>query len=136
MARILVVDDEKSILEMLRYTLEAQGYLVITAETGAKALSWIKEVKLDLAIIDLGLPDMNGLEICREIKENSRTRAIPIIILTGNATNEAKIKGNLEVSADLFLNKPIENADLNKAVATILEQAEKKHMLLRNKFRK
>ena len=136
MARILVVDDEKSILEMLRYTLEAQGYLVITAETGAKALSWIKEVKLDLAIIDLGLPDMNGLEICREIKENSRTRAIQIIILTGNATNEAKIKGNLEVSADLFLNKPIENADLNKAVATILEQAEKKHMLLRNKFRK
>jgi two-component system alkaline phosphatase synthesis response regulator PhoP len=135
MAKILVVDDEKSVLEMLRYALEAQGYMVITAETGAMALSWLKETRLDLAIIDLGLPDMNGLEICTSIKENPKTRSLPIMILTGNSTNEAKIKGSLEASSDLFLNKPIEIADLKKAVAVMLENAGKKKLLLRNTFK-
>ena len=135
MHKILVVDDEKSILELLRFCLESQGYMVITADTGKMAMNWLKEVRLDLAIIDLGLPDMNGLEICTAIKEDPKTRAIPIVILTGNTTNEAKIKGNLDGNADLFLNKPIEVEDLKNAVASILDKAEKKKLLLRNSFK-
>ena len=135
MYKILVVDDEKAILEMLRLCLESQGYMVLTADTGKMAMNWIKEVRLDLAIVDLGLPDMNGLQICMAIKEDPKTRATPIVILAGNTSNEAKIKGNIDGNADLFLNKPIEISDLKTAVATILEKSEKKKLLLRNSFK-
>jgi len=131
MAKILIVEDERSVSEMLKACLERQGYMVITAENGTKALSWIKEVKLDLAIVDLGLPDINGMEVCLAIRENPRTRRMPIMILTGNVSNEARIKGNLEADADLFLNKPIELKDLKKAVENLLGKAEKNKLLLR-----
>jgi DNA-binding response OmpR family regulator len=135
MHKILLVDDEKSILEMLKYCLEHEGYMVLTAETGKMAQNWVKETKIDLAIVDLGLPDMSGIEVCEAIKEDPRTRSVPIIILTGNTSNEARIKGNLYGHAELFLNKPIEIDDLRKAVACILEKAEKKKLLLRNSFK-
>lgn len=135
MYKILVVDDEKSILEMLKYCLEHEGYMVVTAETGKMAQNWIKEMKVDLAIVDLGLPDMNGLEFCESVKEDPKTRSIPLIILTGNTSNEARIKGNTCACAELFLNKPIEIDDLRKAVAAILEKAEKRKLLLRNSFK-
>ncbi|OGR63254.1 MAG: hypothetical protein A2X31_11165 [Elusimicrobia bacterium GWB2_63_22] len=135
MHKILVVDDEKSILEMLKYCLEHEGYMVLTAETGEMAKNWVKEVKLDLAIVDLGLPDISGLQVCEFIKEDPKTRATPIIILTGNTSNDARIKGNSCANAELFLNKPIEIADLRKAVAAILEKSEKKKLLLRNSFK-
>ena len=131
MAKILIVEDERSVSEMLKACLERQGYMVITAENGTSALSWIKEVKLDLAIVDLGLPDINGMEVCLAIRENPRTRRMPIMILTGNVSNEARIKGNLEADADLFLNKPIELKDLKKAVENLLGKAEKNKLLLR-----
>lgn len=135
MHKILVVDDEKSILEMLKYCLEHEGYMVLTAETGEMAKNWVKEVKLDLAIVDLGLPDISGLQVCEFIKEDPKTRATPIIILTGNTSNDARIKGNSCANAELFLNKPIEIDDLRKAVAAILEKSEKKKLLLRNSFK-
>ncbi len=135
MPKILIVEDEKSVLEMLKTCLERQGYMVIPAETGAIALKWIKEVKLDLAIIDLGLPDINGMEVCKALKGNPQTKSTPIMILTGNLTNEAKIAGNLEANADLFLNKPIELTDLRTAVGTMLENGEKKKLLLRSVYK-
>lgn len=135
MHKILVVDDEKSILEMLKYCLEHEGHMVITAETGQMAMNWIKEVKLDLAIVDLGLPDVSGIQVCEFLKEDPKTRSTPVIILTGNTSNEARIKSNLCANAELFLNKPIEIDDLRKAVSTILEKAEKRKLLLRNSFK-
>ena len=134
MPKILIVEDEKSVLEMLKTCLERQGYMVLTAETGASALNWIREVKLDLAIVDLGLPDMNGLEVCSAIKGNSRARSTPIMILTGNLANEARIKGTLEANVELYLNKPIELSDLKRAVGELLEKAEKKRLLLRRAY--
>ena len=135
MPKILIVEDERSVSEMLKACLERQGYMVITAENGTKALSWIKEVKLDLAIVDLGLPDINGMEVCLAIRGNPKTRRMPIMILTGNVSNEARIKGNLEANADLFLNKPIELTDLKKAVENLLGKAEKKKILLRGVYK-
>jgi DNA-binding response OmpR family regulator len=131
MAKILIVEDEKSVREMLKTCLEAQGYMVLTAENGRAALNWVKEVRLDLAIVDLGLPDINGLEVCAAIKGDPKTRATQILILTGNASNEARILGNLQVNADLYLNKPLDIADLNKAVGGLLEKAQKRKLLLR-----
>ena len=135
MSKILIVEDERSVSEMLKTCLERQGYMVITAETGAKALEWIKEVRLDLAIVDLGLPDISGLEVCQAIKGNPKTSCTPIMILTGNITNEARIKGNLEAHADLYLNKPIELADLRAAVGNLIEKAGKKKLLLRSAYK-
>jgi len=135
MNKILVVEDEESITELLRLCLEAEGYLVLATDKGRTALEWIKETRLDLAIIDLGLPDIHGMEICRAIKENPKTRALPIIILTGNTSNIAKIEGNLNANADLFLNKPISTEDLKKSVALILEKSSKKKLLLRNSIK-
>ncbi|MDA8243593.1 MAG: response regulator transcription factor [Elusimicrobia bacterium] len=135
MAKILVVEDEKSVQELVKYCLEADGYMVVTADDGKMAGSWIKEIKFDLAILDLCLPDGNGIEICASIKEDPKTRAMPVIILTGNSSNEARIKSNLEAKADLFLNKPISPDDLRNAVKTMLAAAEKKKLLLRNSIR-
>lgn len=135
MPKILIVEDERSVSEMLKACLERQGYMVITAENGTKALSWIKEVKLDLAIVDLGLPDINGMEVCLAIKGNPKTRSMPIMILTGDVSNESRIKGKLEANADLFLNKPIELGDLKKAVENLLGKAEKKNLPLRGVYK-
>ena len=135
MNKILVVEDEESITELLKFCLEAEGHLVVATDKGRTALEWIKEVRVDLAIVDLGLPDINGLEVCRAIKENPRTRSIPIIILTGNTSNVAKIEGNLAGGADLFLNKPISTDDLKKSVTMVLEKAKKKKLLLRNSLK-
>jgi len=135
MNKILVVEDEEGISELLKHCLEAEGYLVLATDKGKTALEWVKEVRVDLAIVDLGLPDIHGLEVCRTIKENPKTRAIPIIILTGNTSNVAKIQGNLDANADLFLNKPISTDDLKKAVAMVFEKSEKRKMLLRNSLK-
>ncbi len=134
MRKILVVDDETSFLNLLRHALEAQGYMVLTAENGKTAVNWVREVPLDLAIVDLGLPDISGMEVCRTIKENPRTRHTKVIILTGNNTNEARIESNLNARAELFLNKPIQIADLRSAVSGLLERSEKEKMLLRASF--
>ncbi|OGR97592.1 MAG: hypothetical protein A2016_03875 [Elusimicrobia bacterium GWF2_62_30] len=137
MNKILVVEDDPSIMEMLKYCLESQGYMIISAENGKTALNWVKEGNIDLAIIDLGLPDMNGMEVCRTIKDNPRTRATPVIILTGNSSNEARIESRLVANANLFLNKPIDAGDLRKAVSKMFEKSEREKRLLRTsiKFR-
>ena len=85
--------------------------------------------------MDLGLPDISGFEVCRHIKDNPKTRSIPVIILTGNTSNNAKIEGNMEANADLFLNKPIGIDDLKKAVNMMFEKVAKKKLLLRNSLK-
>jgi DNA-binding response OmpR family regulator len=135
MAKILIVEDEPSVQEMLKFCLESDGHMIVTADNGKTAVNWVKEVKFDLAILDLNLPDMNGMQICMCIKEDPKTRATPVIILTGNSSNEARIKSNLEAKADLFLNKPINTDDLKSAIKSMLETAEKRKLLLRNSIR-
>lgn len=133
--KILVVEDEVTISELLKDCLEADGYLVVATDSGKVAIEWIKEIRVDLAIVDLGLPDISGFEVCRAIKDNPKTRSIPTIILTGNTSNAAKIEGNLEANADLFLNKPFSIDDLKKAVTMMFEKAAKKKLLLRNSLK-
>lgn len=132
MSKILVVEDDKLLLEFLKHCLETEGHLAMLADNGEKAMGWVREAKFDLAILDLHLPDMNGMQICSAIKENVRTRATPVIILTGNSSNEVRIKSNLVANADLFLTKPIDPNDLRQAVKKILVAAANKRMLLSN----
>ena len=95
---ILAIDDERDILELLEYNLSKEGFKVLTAESGEAGLEIIRKNMPDLIILDLMLPGMNGLEICRAAKENVQTKKIPIVMLTAKG-EEADIVAGLEIGS-------------------------------------
>lgn len=103
--RILVVDDEEDILELIRFNLVKEGYQVLTAPTGEEALDQAKQGASDLILLDLMLPGLDGLDVCRRLKSNSDTSRIPIIMLTAK-TEDADIVTGLELGADDYITKP------------------------------
>jgi len=102
---ILVVDDEEDILEMIRYNLSKEGYTVAGAQSGEGAVNAMRESSPDLVILDLMLPGMDGLDVCRHIKNNPQTGHIPVIMLTAKGT-EADVVAGLEIGADDYVVKP------------------------------
>ena len=102
---ILVVEDEKDIRELLKYNLEKEGYQVFGAATGEEALRAIRDRRLDLILLDLMLPGIDGLEVCRRIKGEAQTQHLPIIMLTAKG-EEADIVTGLELGADDYITKP------------------------------
>jgi len=103
--KILVVDDETDVIDMLVINLRAAGFNVITAEDGASALTKVRKDSPSLIILDLMLPQMSGLEVCKLLKGDIATRHIPIIMLTAKAEEVDKIVG-LELGADDYVTKP------------------------------
>jgi two-component system KDP operon response regulator KdpE len=101
--RVLVVDDEPAILRFLRAGLAAQGYVVSEAEEGRTALEAVRRQSVDLIVLDLGLPDIDGLEVIRRIREGGA--AIPIIVLSSRDDEGAKVEA-LDLGADDFVTKP------------------------------
>lgn len=100
-------------------------------------MRWLAGIdKPDLVIIDIGLPDMDGLELCRKIKNNLSTRKIPIIILTGKDGNENRIKGTLDCKADLYLNKPIEFEQLYGAIKKLIKRRQEEQSIIRDIYEK
>jgi two-component system phosphate regulon response regulator PhoB len=102
---ILVVEDEEDILELLRYNLAKEGYSVTGVIDGEAALRAARSTTPDLILLDLMLPGMDGLTVCRELKQDARTRDLPIIMLTAKG-EEADIVAGLELGADDYLTKP------------------------------
>jgi len=103
--RILIVDDEEDILSLVEYNLKKEGYRTIGVKTGEAALQLVEEETPDLIILDLMLPEMDGLEVCRILKSNENTSDIPIIMLTAKG-EEADIVVGLEIGADDYVTKP------------------------------
>ncbi len=103
--KILIVDDEEDILSLVEYNLKKEGYRTIGVKTGEAALQLVEEETPDLIILDLMLPEMDGLEVCRIIKSNERTSDIPIIMLTAKG-EETDIVVGLEIGADDYVTKP------------------------------
>ncbi len=101
--RILVVDDEPAILRFLHASLESQGYIVATAADAHTALDMVRRHTADLVVLDLGLPDMDGLDIVRQIRDGGET--LPIIILSTRGNESAKVKA-LDLNADDYVAKP------------------------------
>jgi two-component system phosphate regulon response regulator PhoB len=99
------VEDEENIRELLKYNLEKEGYQVFGAATGEKALQAIRDRLPDLVLLDLMLPGMDGLEVCRQIRGEAQTRHLPIIMLTAKG-EEADIVTGLELGADDYITKP------------------------------
>jgi two-component system alkaline phosphatase synthesis response regulator PhoP len=102
---VLAVEDEEDILELVRYNLEKEGYRVTGAVSGEEALRHARSQPPDLIVLDLMLPGMDGLTVCRELKQDARTRDLPIIILTAKG-EEADIVAGLELGADDYVTKP------------------------------
>ena len=122
--RILVVDDEPDVLELVVYHLEKEAYRVDVADTGDKALKMARENLPSLLVLDLMLPGINGLEICRLLKRDPKTRDIPILMLTARAAEENRIKG-LEFGAHDYVTKPFSPRELVLRIKNLLRLTEK-----------
>ena len=120
MAKILVVDDEASIVTMLAYNLKKEGYDVVTAEDGEVALEKFESEKPDLLLLDIMMPKMDGYEVCRKIREKSN---VPIIMLTARADEVDKVVG-LEMGEDDYVTKPFGNRELIARVKANLRRSD------------
>jgi len=119
--KLLVVDDEEDILELLRYNLEREGYSVVTAQSGEEAVELAGIVSPDLILLDLMLPGINGLDVCRILSRGENTALIPIIILTARA-EEADIVAGLELGADDYISKPFSPRVVTARVRSVLRR--------------
>jgi two-component system phosphate regulon response regulator PhoB len=118
---ILVVDDELPIIELIQYNLKKEGFTVLTAENGARALELARSEKPDLIILDLMLPDMGGFDICRILRNDSSTARIPIIMATAK-TSDSDIVSGLELGADDYITKPFSPKVLVARVKSVLRR--------------
>jgi len=120
--RILIVDDERDILEVLRYNLEQAAFQVRTAIDGRTALGELARETPDLVVLDLMLPDMTGLEVCRRIRADEKTARLPILMLTAKAEEVDRVVG-LEVGADDYVTKPFSPREVVLRVQSILRRS-------------
>ena len=121
-ATVLVIDDEKDLLELVRYNLEKEHLDVITASDGASGLEIGLKHKPDLVVLDLMMPGMNGLEVCKQLRADARTGRVPIIMLTAKAAETDKIVG-LEMGADDYITKPFSVRELLARVRAVLRRS-------------
>lgn len=118
--RLLIVEDEPTLLEQLASLLKNQGYAVDTAADGREGLYYGEEYDYDLAIVDIGLPHINGIELIRQLREKGRR--FPILILTARGAWQDKVEG-LEAGADDYLVKPFHNEELSARINALLRRA-------------
>ncbi|SEF68964.1 two-component system, OmpR family, alkaline phosphatase synthesis response regulator PhoP [Caloramator fervidus] len=122
--KILIIDDELHIIELLKYNLEANGYKAFYALNGKEGLRLASEKKPDLILLDVMLPEMDGFDVCKEIKKNEDTSNIPIIMLTAKSEEFDKILG-LELGADDYITKPFSIRELLARVKAVLRRNNK-----------
>jgi two-component system phosphate regulon response regulator PhoB len=118
---ILVVEDEADIAELIRYNLDKEGYRVAWAETGEQALTAAREQRPDLVLLDLMLPGLDGLEVCRQLSADEQTKAIPIIMVTARG-EEADVVTGLELGATDYVTKPFSPRILTARVRAVIRR--------------
>ena len=121
--KILIVEDEKDIHELIAYNLNQEGYALVSAFTGDEALEKAISESPDLILLDIMLPIMNGLDVCRELKANNKTALIPIIMLTAK-NEDVDIVTGLELGADDYITKPFSPRVLIARLRAILRRNE------------
>lgn len=120
MAKILVVEDERNLLEMLRYNLAREGYEVLPATDGQEALELASQHSPDLVVLDIMLPKLDGFEVCRRLR---RTMTMPIVMLTAKTEEVDRVVG-LELGADDYVPKPFSMRELLARIRAMLRRAE------------
>ena len=128
MSKVLIVEDEANIRQLVKYNLEKESFQVIEAEDGLQGLRLAKAEKPDLVLLDLMLPQMDGLEVCRSLKGNQATAALPIIMLTAKSEEIDKVIG-LELGADDYMTKPFSPRELVARVKAVLRRSQKEAAL-------
>jgi two-component system, OmpR family, alkaline phosphatase synthesis response regulator PhoP len=118
---ILVVDDEEDILELVRFTLSREGFTILCAASGEAAWDLLKTERVNLLVLDLMLPGMDGLELARRLKSEPRTQAVPIVMLSAKG-EEADIVTGLELGADDYVTKPFSPRVLTARVRAVLRR--------------
>ena len=119
---ILVVDDEADLLELVSYNLRKDGFIVDSASDGETALTKVRKGKYDLAVLDLMLPGIQGMELCRILRNDSKTAGLPIIMLTAKGEEVDRILG-LEMGADDYMTKPFSPRELIARVKAVLRRS-------------
>jgi phosphate regulon transcriptional regulator PhoB len=126
--KILIVDDEKDIVKMIDYNLKKEGYRTLSAHDGEEALELSKRDHPDIIILDLMLPGIDGLDVCRILKKEEKTSSIPIIMLTAKTKETDKIVG-LEIGADDYVTKPFSPRELLARIKAVLRRVKEKEKL-------
>ena len=116
--RVLVVEDERDVAELIRYNLTREGYDVVVAGSGGDAIKQAREVQPDLVLLDIMVPQVNGWEVCRRLKQDAETRAIPVIMVTGRVEEGDKVLG-FEMGADDYVTKPFSPRELVARVRAV-----------------
>ena len=119
--KIFIIEDELDFLSTLRERLEFEGFEVATAVDGEEALRKIPEEKPDLILLDIMLPEMNGYQVCRELKSNPETESIPVVVVTAKSQESDKFWAK-ETGADDYVTKPFEMEELLQKIQDNLQE--------------
>jgi two-component system phosphate regulon response regulator PhoB len=119
--KILIVDDESDVTELLAYTLKAKGYVVETVNDPSRSIGIARTFLPDLVILDVMMPDLNGIQICRMLRADAKLKKVPVVFLTAKAEESDRIQG-LEMGADDYICKPFSTKELVLRVQTILRR--------------
>jgi len=123
MKRVLIIEDDKDIVELVRYNLTNEGFQVTAAYDGTGGLSTLRKTPPDLLLLDLMLPKMSGLDICREIRKDESLNRLPVLMLTARGDEADRVVG-LEMGADDYVTKPFSPRELIARVKALLRRAE------------
>lgn len=126
--KILIVEDEKDIVKMLEYNLKKEGFKILSARDGESAVNLSGKEHPDLVLLDLMLPGIDGIEVCKRLKSERKTASIPIIMLTAKSQESDKIVG-LELGADDYVTKPFSPRELIARIKAVLRRVEEKGKL-------
>ncbi len=121
-AHIFIAEDEAAIITLLKYNLEKEGYKVSFCENGEDALKQIKDKLPDLILMDWMLPDLSGVEICKNLKKNKKHNDIPVIMLTAKGEEEDKLRA-FDTGADDYVTKPFSQKELNARIKSLLRRS-------------
>ncbi len=120
MKKILLVDDEKDVVDTTQVLLEEKGYTVISAYDGLAGLEKAKKEKPDLILLDVMMPNLNGYQVCRELKKDPNLKSIPIVMLTSKAQESDRFWG-IESGADDYISKPFDFLNLLETIKKCLK---------------
>jgi len=120
--KIFIIEDEASIIQLVQHNLEKEGFIIASSENGNEGLKQLKKFEPNLLLLDWMLPDLSGIEICKNIRKDNKFKTLPIIMLTAKGEEEDKIKG-LESGVDDYLTKPFSYKELLARIKAILRRS-------------
>ena len=123
MKRVLLIEDDRDIVELVRYNLEREGFRVAAATDGASGLAQVRKSPPEILLLDLMLPKLSGLEICKEIRRDAALNRLPILMLTARGEEADRVVG-LEMGADDYVTKPFSPRELVARIKALLRRAE------------